>query len=84
MKKGLLVAVLTTIVISSFGQGIGKYLGDESFMYAETKQINQFFRRFNAEETLETVIGGLGDGEERACRVKAVDLDGLARRGGCV
>jgi len=53
MKKGLLVAVLTTIVISSFGQGIGKYLGDESFMYAETKQINQFFRRFNAEETLE-------------------------------
>ncbi len=32
------------------GQGIGEYLGDESVLYAETKQINQFFRRFNGEE----------------------------------
>lgn len=31
-------------------QGIGEYLGDESVLYAETKQINQFFRRFNGEE----------------------------------
>jgi hypothetical protein len=53
MKKGLLVAVLHTIAFCSFGQSIGTYLGDESFMYAETKQINQFFHRFNAEENLE-------------------------------
>jgi hypothetical protein len=32
------------------GQGIGEYLGDESVLYAETKQVNQFFRRFNGEE----------------------------------
>lgn len=33
-------------------QPIGTYLGDERFMYAETKQVNQFFRRFNSEEDL--------------------------------
>ena len=27
-------------------------MGDEKFLYAETKQINQFFRRFNSEEDL--------------------------------
>ncbi|MBU2649647.1 MAG: hypothetical protein KKA81_01820 [Bacteroidetes bacterium] len=34
----------------SFSQSIGDYIGDESAMYAETKQVNQFFRRFNGEE----------------------------------
>ncbi|MCC5945062.1 MAG: hypothetical protein JJT94_09000 [Bernardetiaceae bacterium] len=29
---------------------ITNYLGDESDLYAETKQVNQFFRRFNNEE----------------------------------
>jgi hypothetical protein len=29
---------------------LGEYLGDESAFYAETKQVNQFFRRFNNEE----------------------------------
>jgi len=29
---------------------INSYLGDESALYAETKQVNQFFRRFNNEE----------------------------------
>ncbi len=28
----------------------GQYLGDESDLYAETKQVNQFFKRFNCEE----------------------------------
>lgn len=45
--------MLQGIVLCSLGQSIGKYLGDEGFMYAETKQINQFFHRFNAEENLE-------------------------------
>jgi hypothetical protein len=35
------------------GQSIGEYLGDESVLYAETKQVNQFFRRFNCEESVE-------------------------------
>jgi hypothetical protein len=34
-------------------QWMEDYLGDESVLYAETKQINQFFRRFNAEEGIE-------------------------------
>jgi ribosomal protein L31 len=32
------------------GQSIGKYLGDEEILNAQTKQVNQFFRRFNGEE----------------------------------
>ena len=32
---------------------MGEYLGDESALYAETKQVNQFFRRFNCEEALD-------------------------------
>ena len=33
-------------------QVVGEYLGDEYLLYAETKQINQFFRRFNSEEDM--------------------------------
>lgn len=50
----VILVVLTQLsftVVSA--QEIGSYLGDEKFMYAETKQINQFFRRFNSEEDLE-------------------------------
>lgn len=36
-----------------YGQGIGEYLGGEDVLYAETKQVNQFFRRFNGEEDVE-------------------------------
>ncbi len=32
-------------------QVVDDYLGDESLLYAETKQVNQFFRRFNCEES---------------------------------
>lgn len=32
-------------------QRINEYLGNESLLYAETKQINQFLRRFNCEES---------------------------------
>lgn len=31
-------------------QWMSDYLGDEYVLYTETKQVNQFFRRFNAEE----------------------------------
>lgn len=34
-----------------FSQGsIGSFTGDESMLYAQTKQVNQFFLRFNGEE----------------------------------
>ena len=32
------------------GQTYNSYKGDESVFYAQTKQVNQFFRRFNGEE----------------------------------
>jgi len=35
----------------SLSQVVDDYLGDESVLYAETKQVNQFFRRFNCEES---------------------------------
>jgi hypothetical protein len=49
-KFSLLLGFLFTIPWASGAQGIGEYLGDESVLYAETKQVNQFFRRFNGEE----------------------------------
>lgn len=44
--------VLSVLLASPiFAQNpLGEYLGDESAFYAETKQVNQFFRRFNNEE----------------------------------
>ncbi|MEM6348927.1 MAG: hypothetical protein AAF927_33890 [Bacteroidota bacterium] len=41
-------------LLSGFGlhaQRVGDYLGDEKVLYASTKQVNQFFRRFNGEES---------------------------------
>jgi len=54
MKKNTAI-VLIAVFFQPFlvnGQTIGTYLGDESYFYAQTKQINQFFRRFNCEEDL--------------------------------
>ncbi len=31
-------------------QTVGNYVEDESALYSSTKQVNQFFRRFNGEE----------------------------------
>lgn len=49
-KFSLLFGFILSIPFGLMGQGIGEYLGDESVLYAETKQVNQFFRRFNGEE----------------------------------
>lgn len=50
--KYLGTAVLFWILLVQYGhaQVMQEYLGDESMLYAETKQMNQFFRRFNGEE----------------------------------
>ncbi|MEM7657122.1 MAG: hypothetical protein AAF399_13390 [Bacteroidota bacterium] len=48
---GLLFSLITPTL--TFGQWMEEYLGDEKILYAETKQINQFFRRFNGEEDLD-------------------------------
>ncbi|MCK5705264.1 MAG: hypothetical protein KAI29_29135, partial [Cyclobacteriaceae bacterium] len=52
MRLTMSVGILQLVSATISAQDIGSYLGDESFMYAETKQINQFFRRFNSEEDL--------------------------------
>lgn len=44
----LLIMLVWTSQIKT--QVIGNYVEDESKLYAETKQVNQFFRRFNNEE----------------------------------
>lgn len=44
------VALVFLLPFSVSAQQIGNYLGDESDLYAATKQMNQFFRRFNHEE----------------------------------
>lgn len=41
--------------ISAEAQIVDDYLEGEKFLYAETKQVNQFLRRFNAEESEEGV-----------------------------
>ena len=48
----ILFIVLVFLPFTLFPQNgsIGTFSGDESIFYAQTKQVNQFFRRFNAEE----------------------------------
>lgn len=52
MRFSVIVVFLQLLNTIASAQEIGSYLEDEKFMYAETKQINQFFRRFNSEEDL--------------------------------
>ncbi|MDP2422777.1 MAG: hypothetical protein U1C46_08740 [Bacteroidales bacterium] len=48
----LIVLFLTICSVPARAQSFGEYLGDESVLYAQTKQVNQFFRRFNGEESV--------------------------------
>lgn len=53
IKRILIPAILLLLALlpwPSEAQNIGSFQYDESELYAETKQINQFFRRFNGEE----------------------------------
>lgn len=49
-KSFILVLLFLTMTSQIKTQVIGNYVEDESKLYAETKQVNQFFRRFNNEE----------------------------------
>ena len=42
--------ILLSTVFPVFSQRLGSVTGDETNLYAQTKQVNQFFRRFNNEE----------------------------------
>lgn len=49
----LLILLLFIATAEGFSQSyIGSSTGDESIFYAQTKQVNQFFLRFNGEETV--------------------------------
>lgn len=50
MIRFLLTLLLLIPGLFLRAQVIGDLLEDESVLYAETKQVNQFFRRFNSEE----------------------------------
>lgn len=50
LRFALLIGLMLTALPHLRAQGIGEYLGGEDMLYAETKQVNQFFRRFNGEE----------------------------------
>ncbi|GAP45058.1 hypothetical protein TBC1_12875 [Lentimicrobium saccharophilum] len=51
MRKTFFFALLTMIFPAALhAQAFNSLLGDESVFIAQTKQVNQFFRRFNGEE----------------------------------
>ncbi len=53
MKSIGIVALLLVCTLSNAQNGVPRYHGDESRLYSATKQLNQFFRRFNSEEDLD-------------------------------
>jgi hypothetical protein len=66
--KKLFLLVLPYLMVSStaFSQNsLGSLTGDESMLYAQTKQVNQFFRRFNNEEDRYGVRYYPGDSQYR-------------------
>lgn len=46
----VLLCLIQSAVYSQYIDNIDNYVEDESVLYAHTKQVNQFFRRFNGEE----------------------------------
>jgi hypothetical protein len=52
-KKILIPAMVILLALSAYhsnAQNLGDFQYDETELYAETKQVNQFYRRFNGEE----------------------------------
>ena len=50
MNRNIILIILAFIGLSSSGQSLSGLAEEESTLYAQTKQVNQFFRRFNNEE----------------------------------
>ncbi len=61
-------------------QELREYLGDESVLYAETKQINQFFRRINGEETTKGDRIYRGDPMFRSAQLRKLYIEMLFDR----
>lgn len=58
-------------------QVVGQYLEDESKLYAETKQVNQFFRRFNNEEGADGIRYSVRSKDYRNLQTRKKYLDML-------
>ncbi|MEM9675341.1 MAG: hypothetical protein AAF992_22305 [Bacteroidota bacterium] len=71
------VAVVLLPEPQLYAQGIGEYLGGEDVLYAETKQVNQFFRRFNGEEDVEGKRYYAGDKGYRHPKLRQNYLENL-------
>lgn len=65
------------VVLSSYGQSLSGVTEEESILYAQTKQLNQFFRRFNNEEDRFGVRYYPGDAEYRDPEFRKVYLNML-------
>lgn len=51
LKKSLMISLFGIVFcFNTQAQVIDDYLADEKYLYSATKQVNQFFRRFNGEE----------------------------------
>lgn len=66
--------ILAFIGLSSSGQNLPGVTEEESTLYAQTKQVNQFFRRFNSEEDKYGKRFYAGDAEYRDAELREVYL----------
>lgn len=76
MRK-LLLPLHLLFILNVDAQIIDNYLGDESTLYAQTKQVNQFFRRFNGEEDFKGERYYPQDKEFRSPALRKTYLDNL-------
>ena len=65
MKYSVIIFFILSTSFAFSQDPLGEYLGDESAFYAETKQVNQFFRRFNNEENKDGIRYNPGDKKYR-------------------
>ena len=75
----ILLIILASFLATacSYGQILEDDLGDESALYAQTKQVNQFFRRFNGEEDYKGERYYPGDKDYRSEALRKVYLENL-------
>lgn len=77
MKHILLFFIPLLFVLPLQGQIVEDFIDDESDLYAATKQVNQFFRRFNGEEDTKGVRYYPGDRMFRNAGLRKAYLENL-------
>jgi len=77
MKHILLFFIPLLFILPLQGQIVEDFIDDESDLYAATKQVNQFFRRFNGEEDTKGVRYYPGDRMFRNAGLRKAYLENL-------